>query len=32
MTEEQPFISEDAETKRQELLQNAREQKASQLQ
>ena len=32
MTEEQPFISDDAETKRQELLQNAREQKASQLQ
>jgi len=30
MTEEQPFISEDAEAKRQELLQNAREQKASQ--
>ena len=32
MTEEQPFISEDAEAKRQELLQKAREQKASQLQ
>jgi len=32
MTDEQPFISEDAEAKRQELLQNAREQKASQLQ
>ena len=32
MTDERPFISEDAEAKRQELLQNAREQKASQLQ
>jgi D-proline reductase (dithiol) PrdB len=32
MTDEQPFISEDAEAKRQELLQNAREQKARQLQ
>jgi D-proline reductase (dithiol) PrdB len=32
MTDEQPFISEDAEVKRQELLKNAREQKASQLQ
>lgn len=32
MTDEQPFISEDVEDKRQELLQNAREQKARQLQ
>ena len=31
MTDEHPFISEDAEAKRQELLQNAREQKARQL-
>ena len=31
MTEEQPFISDDAEAKRQELLQNAREQKTRQL-
>ena len=30
MTEEQPFISEDAETKRQDLLQKARQQKAGQ--
>jgi D-proline reductase (dithiol) PrdB len=32
MTDEQPFISEDAEARRQELLQNAREQKARKLQ
>ncbi len=32
MTDEQPFISEDAEEKRQELLQEARKQKAGQLQ
>lgn len=31
MTDEQPFISEDAEARRQELLQNAREQKARKL-
>ncbi len=31
MTDEQPFISEDAEEKRQELLQKARKQKAGQL-
>jgi len=30
MTDEQPFISEDAEAKRQDLLQKAREQKARQ--
>jgi D-proline reductase (dithiol) PrdB len=30
MTDEQPFISEDAETKRQDLLKKAREQKARQ--
>jgi len=32
MTDEQPFISEDAETRRQDLLQKAREQKARQVQ
>ncbi len=32
MTDEQPFISEEAEAKRQELLQKAREQKAKQTQ
>ena len=32
MTDEQPFISEDAEEKRQELLQKARKQRAGQLQ
>ena len=32
MTDEQPFISEDAEARRQELLQKARKQKAGQLQ
>jgi D-proline reductase (dithiol) PrdB len=32
MTDEQPFISEEAEAKRQELLQKAREQKAKQAQ
>ena len=32
MTEEQPFISEDAEAKRQDLLENARRQKARQSQ
>lgn len=31
MTDEQPFISEDAEAKRQDLLQKAREQKARQI-
>ena len=31
MTDEQPFISDDAEAKRQELLQRAREQKAAKL-
>ena len=31
MTDEQPFISEDAETRRQDLLQKAREQKAKQI-
>ena len=31
MTDEQPFISEDAETRRQELLKKAREQKATQI-
>jgi len=31
MTDEQPFISEDAEAKRQDLLEKAREQKAKQL-
>ena len=31
MTDEQPFISEEAETKRQELLQKAREQKGRQV-
>ena len=31
MTDEQPFISEDAETKRQDLLKKAREQKARQI-
>jgi hypothetical protein len=31
MTNQQPFISEDAETRRQELLRKAREQKAGQL-
>ena len=31
MTDEQPFISEDAETKRQDLLKKAREQKAKQI-
>ena len=31
MTDEQPFISEDAEAKRQEMLQKARKQKAGQL-
>jgi len=32
MTDEQPFISEDAEAKRQDLLEKAREQKAKKLQ
>jgi hypothetical protein len=32
MTKEQPFISEDAEARRQELLRKAREQKARPLQ
>jgi hypothetical protein len=32
MTDEQPFISEEAEARRQELLQKAREQKAKQAQ
>jgi len=32
MTDEQPFISEDAEAKRQDLLEKAREQKARQIQ
>ena len=32
MTDEQPFVSEDAEAKRQELLRKAREQKTRQLQ
>ena len=31
MTDEQPFISEDAETKRQDLLEKAREQKTAQI-